>query len=179
MPSVPVTACCAPTTSLFNRDCKRAGLRAGEERDRHALHVVEQRDPQVVDEAFADAGRVVALHEREGCVGERETDGDERDPHHDAVAIPVRDRGVDERPDEQRRESGGDRAGDHGDDEEDQLPPVGLDVGEDAAHDDAVDPALLDGLVAPEAHHRAVFHHRRSRVPASAAARGSLVASRP
>ena len=34
---------------------QRAGLRAGEERERHALHVVEQRDPQVVDEALAHA----------------------------------------------------------------------------------------------------------------------------
>ena len=34
---------------------QRAGLGAGEERDRHALHLGEQRDAQVVDESFADA----------------------------------------------------------------------------------------------------------------------------
>ena len=33
---------------------ERAGLRAGEERERHALHVVEQGDAQVVDEPLAD-----------------------------------------------------------------------------------------------------------------------------
>jgi hypothetical protein len=32
-----------------------ARLRPGEERDRHALHVVEELDPQVEDEALADA----------------------------------------------------------------------------------------------------------------------------
>ena len=43
-------------------ECAR--LRAGEERDRHVLHVVEQLDAQVVDEPLADASRVVALRER-------------------------------------------------------------------------------------------------------------------
>ena len=55
VPSVVVTACCAPITSLFEPRLQRAGLRAGEERERHPLHVVEERDAQVVDEALADA----------------------------------------------------------------------------------------------------------------------------
>ncbi len=34
---------------------QRTGLRAGEERDRQPLHVVEERDPHVVDQALTDA----------------------------------------------------------------------------------------------------------------------------
>ncbi len=55
VPMVLVTACCAPITSLFMRLVERAGLGAGEERDRQPLHVVEQRDPHVVDQTFTDA----------------------------------------------------------------------------------------------------------------------------
>ena len=42
---------------------QRAGLGAGEERERHPLHVVEDRGAQVVDQALADARRVPALGE--------------------------------------------------------------------------------------------------------------------
>ena len=66
-----MTARWAPITSLFMPADQRAGLGAGEEGDGHALHVVEQRDPQVVDEALADPGRPAALDERQAGLGER------------------------------------------------------------------------------------------------------------
>ena len=40
---------------------ERAGLGAGEERDRAALHVVEELGAQVVDEPLADPRRPAAL----------------------------------------------------------------------------------------------------------------------
>ena len=57
VPSVFVTACCAPTTSLFRRDCSAPVCVRVKNAMRHPLHVVEQRDAQVVDEALADARR--------------------------------------------------------------------------------------------------------------------------
>ncbi len=87
VPSVVVTACCAPTTSLFKRRLQRARLRTREERERHALHVVEQRDPQVVDESLAHPRRQPALEEREHRVGERQPDRGEREHEHEAPVV--------------------------------------------------------------------------------------------
>ena len=114
VPSVLVTACCAPITSLLSRRLQRAGLGAGEERDRHALHVVEQRDPQVVDEALADPGRVPALEQAEPGVGERERRRRPRRGTHDERPVLVRDGGVEQGPEQQRRDDADDRADDHG-----------------------------------------------------------------
>ena len=44
---------------------ERAGLGAGEERDRHPLHVVEHLGAQVVDQALADARGEPALDQAE------------------------------------------------------------------------------------------------------------------
>ena len=79
VPMVLVTACCAPMTSLLIRLIERAGLDPGEERDREPLHVVEQRDPHVVDQALTDPGRVPALQEAEHRVGDGDAHGGERE----------------------------------------------------------------------------------------------------
>ena len=55
---------------------QRTGLSPGEERDRHALHLGEQGDAQVVDEALTDAGGEPALDEGE-------TGTDDRDEGHE------------------------------------------------------------------------------------------------
>ena len=64
VPSVLVTACCAPITSLFIRDCSAPSLRAGEERDRHALHVVEQLRRAGRRSGLRRCAPRPALHER-------------------------------------------------------------------------------------------------------------------
>ena len=56
---------------------ERAGLGAGEEGDRHPLHLGEQRDAQVVDEALADARAAPPLHDRQAGVGQRRDDHDD------------------------------------------------------------------------------------------------------
>ena len=79
-PSVVVSARCAPITSLFMRLIERAGLGAGEERDGHALHVVEQLHAQVEDDALTDLRREPALGVAHAGVDERGGD-DERGEH--------------------------------------------------------------------------------------------------
>ena len=89
------------------------------------LHVVEQRGAHVEDEALADAGRVVALDEREPRVDEREEHraGRRAAPTScrslSGIAVSIT----------ARRISGGtaldDRGEDHRDDEADELPAVG------------------------------------------------------
>jgi hypothetical protein len=44
------------------------------------------------------------------------------------------------------------------------LAPVGTYIREDAPHHRPVDPALRDCFVSPEAHDRAVIHHRAATV---------------
>ncbi len=49
---------------------QRTGTRAGEEGDRHALHVVEDRRTQVEDEPFADVGRQPPGVDAESGIGQ-------------------------------------------------------------------------------------------------------------
>ena len=76
--SVPVNACCAPSTSLFSRLIERAGLGAGEERDRHPLHVVEDLGAHVVDQALADPRGEPALRSATSAGVEDRQPGDEQ-----------------------------------------------------------------------------------------------------
>ena len=65
---------------------QRAGLRAGEERDGLTLHAVEQRRPQLVDQALADPGRPPTLRNRQESVAES-GQHDETGEHPDLGAI--------------------------------------------------------------------------------------------
>ena len=65
---------------------ERAGLGAGEEADRHPLDVVEHLGAQIVDQAFADTGRVPALGEAD----DRGHDGKAGDRGARAMTRPVR-----------------------------------------------------------------------------------------
>ena len=56
--SADVNARCAPITSLFRRLTSAPVSRAGEERDRHPLDVLEHRPAQVEDQALAETGRL-------------------------------------------------------------------------------------------------------------------------
>ena len=138
---------------------QRAGLRAGEERQRQPLHVVEQRDPHVVDEALADAGREVPLRQAEDGVGEGEADGGAaQDP--DQGPVLVGDGGVEEAPEQQRLDRGHDGVEDDADEERDQDRPVGPGQLQHATEQGPLDLAALHGVgVTPETHHRLVCLH--------------------
>ena len=56
---------------------QRTGLGAGEERDRLALHVVVHLGAQVVDQSLADPGGVVAAHEAEAGIEDRQAGDDQ------------------------------------------------------------------------------------------------------
>ena len=136
-----------------------ARLCAGEEGDRHALHVVEQRDPHVVDQAFTDLGRIEPLEQRQrgGC------DGDGHRPQgkeQQEVLVAVLQGIVDQGPEQQRlhrSEAGGD---DHGDEEADQRPLVGPGEAEHPSQQGALDlPAAYGVGVVAEPHHRLVHRH--------------------
>ena len=79
------------------------GLRAGEEGHGHALHFVEESYPQVVNEAFADAGRAPALHDGKGRFGQRCADGQQRQPPHEP-SVAGGDGVVNDRPKDERRD---------------------------------------------------------------------------
>ena len=64
VPSVPVTARCAPITSLFRRLISAPVWVRVKNAIGMPLHVVEQRDAQVVDQALADARRQPPLDDR-------------------------------------------------------------------------------------------------------------------
>ena len=49
-----------------------AGVGAGEERDRHPLHVVEHLPAQVEDQALAEAGRLQPLEQPDPRLGDRQ-----------------------------------------------------------------------------------------------------------
>ena len=124
VPSVLVTACCAPIDVVVQPRLQRAGLRAGEERDRHALHVVEERDAQVVDQPFADARRVVALHAAtaSALANARPTARQRDDASRGARFVLAEWRVSIRDLHQQRRDRGRDRVEHHRDDEPDQRP---------------------------------------------------------
>ena len=109
VPSVLVTACCAPMTSLFSRDCSEPVC----VRVKNAIGIrctwSNSCDPQVVDEALADACRVVPLDEREHAVGEREPDRGQRDPRHQPAVVLAGWRVSSRLLSSERGERGGDR----------------------------------------------------------------------
>ena len=74
---------------------QRTGLRAGEERDRHALHLGKERHAQVVDQTLTDQRRQPTLHDLQPGLGQREHDEHDRQ-HDDRRAIGVRNRHVDD-----------------------------------------------------------------------------------
>ena len=101
-----------------------AGLGAGEEGQRHALHVVEQPQPQVEDQALADAGAEPALHQRQQRLARGR--GDQHDEQQVQVAaVALCDGRVEDLPDHQRRQQPQERRGDDDDDERDDPGAVG------------------------------------------------------
>ena len=144
------------------------------------LHVVEERGAHVEDQAFADPRRVVALHECEAGVEERQEDGAERQQP-DELAVLVGDRGVDQRAQDQRRYRADHRGEHDADDEPDQLRAVRAREVQDPAQEVAFEPLALDRLgVAAESVDRRV-HHRRvlsvAKLPAAAGPDGRNVRS--
>ena len=102
---------------------QRAGLGAGEEGQRHPLHVVEHPGAQVEDETLADAGRVPPLGEGEDGV-EHGQDRDQDRDLHDGGRRAVRADHVHHAAGEHRGDHADHRAGGHGEQEDGQVPPV-------------------------------------------------------
>ena len=141
-----------------------AGLGAGEEGDGHGRHVVEEPDPQVVDQALPDAGRVEALHERQRRGGQRGAD-DERGQHGEHRAIGLRDGHVDDAPQQQRRDQRQQGLDDDHGDEADQRSAVGGGEGQDPADRATSDLDPLDaGGVGAHEHVRRLVHHQAVRL---------------
>ena len=159
VPSVLVTACCAPMTSLLRRDINAPVCVRVKNDDRQPLHVVEQLDPHVVDEALADARGEVPLHQAEDGVREREADGRAAEEP-DQLAVLVGDRVVEEAPEQQRRDRGHHGVEHDADEEPDQEGPVGPGELQHATEQGPLDLAALHGVgVTPETHHRLVRLH--------------------
>ena len=74
---------------------ERAGLGAGEEADRHALHMVEELHSQIEDQAFADTSREPALEQRDDAACDRQRNHDQRERIHEP-SVTVRDCVVDD-----------------------------------------------------------------------------------
>ena len=101
---------------------ERAGVRPGEEGDRHRLHVVEDLPPQVEDQALAEPRRHQPLDEADDGVDDGDDGQEQRHGDDDAAGARAFDDGVDGPPGQQRRgdaehgghdrqaEEGGDRA---------------------------------------------------------------------
>ena len=116
------------------------GLGAGEELQRHALHVVVDAAAQVQDDALADAGRIPPLDQRQQGVDDRQRGDDQGEPDHQRAglgAAPV-DR-VDDVAGEHRRGDPDDRGQHHRDEEDHYVAPVGLGEGHDPLGDAALE----------------------------------------
>ena len=100
-----------------------AGLRAREEGERHALHVVEHLRAHVVDEALADPRADEALDEGEPGVGDREHGDEHGEPDDERRRRCARMPLVDDRAVEQRV-GGADHGVDHDQHEEEGQQPA-------------------------------------------------------
>ena len=131
---------------------QRAGLGAGEKREGESLDVVEQRHPEVEDEALADPGRCPPLGERQRGLGERGADHQQAEDGQ--VAAIARWYGVvDDLPEQQWWDDAEERAGDHAGQEAGDEASVGAGEAPDppaggAAH--ALRAALLHGHAVEE-----------------------------
>ena len=95
----------------------RAGRRAGEEGDRHPLHLGEQRSAKVVDQPFADTSAAPPLHDRQPGIGNGGGDGDRRQDG-DLALVALRDRRVDDRLEHERSDERQQRGGENRDEED-------------------------------------------------------------
>ena len=91
---------------------ERAGVGAGEERDRHALHVLEHPPAQVEDESLAESRRLQPFEESDDRVDEGDHADQHRQPDHGGGRVPLDDRvdgapGQHGRGDAEHRGSGG------------------------------------------------------------------------
>ena len=159
MPSVLVTACCAPITSLFSRDINAPVW----VRVKNAIGIrctwSKSFDPHVVDETLADARGVPALHEREESGRDGKPDGAQREERHQRLVL-VGDRRADQRPEQQRGDDGDARREDDDDQEADQVSSVGAGEAEHAPQQVSLEVLTLNEVrVTPEAHHRLMHHH--------------------
>ena len=137
-----------------------ACLRTGEERDRHALHVIEQCDAEVEDEALTNPRRPPSFEQGQHGPTEGAGQKDCRE-NVELMAVAQEDGVVDHAPEEQRRQELQHRLGDDDDHETDQHPPVTGRVREHAARR-----ALLEfGVAQPLGiAHRVHDSHRAGRM---------------
>jgi hypothetical protein len=100
-----------------------AGAGPGEERHRHALHVVEDGGAQVQDEPFADAGGQPARQQPDARLGQRDG-GDQQGEPDDGRLLGALGDGVDDTAGEDGRGDGQQRRRDAEHEEERELTPV-------------------------------------------------------
>ena len=179
VPSVPVTARWAPMTSLFKPadQCTRLGPR--EELHRHALHVVEQADPEVVDEAFTDAGRPAPLEQRDDRRRNRGSHHEQRLRDQQGGVL-VGKGGVDDRLEHERGDEREERLEDDRHQEPRELPSIGSGEGHDAAHEIPIETLSADLLrvLMDHAERRHAHGGEGTAAPSPAPMRGSR-GSRP
>ena len=95
---------------------ERARTSACEERDRHALHMIEDSGPQIEDQSLAEVRREPAAEESERRLGERDQ-GDEQGESDDGALVAAGHDRVDDAPGEDRGRDGEQR-GHHAEDHE-------------------------------------------------------------
>ena len=137
------------------------------------MHVIEERDTEVVDQAFAHPGRVPPLEKGEDGVGEGEHDGRRREHEHQlAIVVLRRQRVVDQGAEQQSRDHHDDGVDHHRHEEADEDRAVGPHPGHDASERRPVEPTAADRLVAAESRDRAMAHHSLKTVPGAGEAPG-------
>ena len=122
--NVPVTARCAPLTSLFRRDIISPGLGVGEKAHAHALHVGIERLAQIADDAFAHGRTQIALRDlhQPGRHGQaKEAQGQPVQPR----SVPVGQGVVQQVAKEQRRDQAQQRGQNDQGDQQQCFAPVG------------------------------------------------------
>ena len=124
---------------------QRAGLRAGEERERQLLAALEHGHAQVEDEPFADVRAEPAGNGSQRGLAQRRGDR-EHEQQVDRAQVLVRDRVVDEALEDQRGRDGNTCGRSDREQVEDQLEPVGRGEAPGPFESGAID---LGGLIPP------------------------------
>ena len=122
---------------------ERAGLGAGEERNRHPLYVIEQLHSKVVDQALADPAREVALDQAQNRFAQRSGDHKEEEDV-EVAAVPIDDGVIENLADQQGRQQSQEGRRNDRAEEADDGPAIGPSEGEDPP------PSLLGELFAIE-----------------------------
>ena len=121
-------------------------LRASEERNRHALHVVKHLGSQVVDQALTDSRGVPATYECDTGIEYSQT-SDQQGADGDHLAVARCDSSIDDPAEEQRRGYHHGGIEDQGDDQSKDEPAVWTGISKDSSNCCGIDLALHDRVI--------------------------------